>query len=390
VALLVVLCASLSRAQDRTSFFAGRLRLGGELSGTIAPDDEGYFNYSDYETSTLQLFRMSLLAELRLADAASLLFEGRMDNLAAPRVYALYLRVRPFAERELDLQAGLVPPVFGSFARRRYGLDNPLPSLPLAYQYLTTLREDALPENAEQLVAQRGRGWLVRYPLGETAFGPGRPLVNGERWDAGVQLRVGVRPLSLAVAVTQGTLSHPEVEDSNRGKQLSGRLAWTPSPGFVAGLSGATGDFVATSAAEAVPGGAAGPWRQQAAGVDLEWSRGHLILRGEAVWSRWRLPPVDETRIQDPLDALSGFVEARYKLLPGTYVAARAELLRTTELASALGPLEWDARVRRFELGGGVSPARRVLLKASWQHNSRDGGRVTSSDLVAAQVLLWF
>jgi len=375
---------------DTPALLGGRVLLGGEVSGTLAPEDLGFFNYNDYETSTLRLFRLDLLAELRLARFASVLFEARSDNLAAPRVYALYLRVRPWQARELDLQAGLVPPVFGAFARRRYGADNPLPSLPLAYQYLTTLRDDAMPANAEQVVAQRGRGWLVRYPIGEIAPGPGLPLVNGERWDAGIQMRVGVRPLSLAVAVTQGTLSDPQVTDDNAGKQLSARLAWTPVPGLVAGASGSSGDFLADSVRAALPDTAQGRHRQQALGLDLEWSAGHLILRGEAVFSRWRLPAVDATRIEDPLDALGLFAEARYKLRPGLYVAARVEQLATAELASAFGSRAWDAAVTRLELGFGFAPARHVLLKGSWQHNRRDGGRVRENDLVAAQVLLWF
>ena len=330
------------------------------------------------------------MAEARLSRSVSLLFDGRMDNLAEPRVYALYLRVRPFAGRDFDLQAGLVPPVFGAFARRRYAAANPLPSLPLAYQYLTTIREDALPANAEQVVAQRGRGWLVRYPIGNGAAGPGRPLVNAERWDAGVEARVGVRPFSLALAVTQGTLSHPELEDQNGGKQVSARLAWTPSPGFVAGVSAASGDFVADAARAALPAPGSGEYRQQALGLDLEWSAGHLILRGEAVASRWRLPAVDATRIEDPLDALGLFVEGRYKLRPGLYVASRVERLTMAELASGFGSRGWDAPVTRVELGAGFSPRRHVLLKTSWQHNWRDGGRVRENDLVAAQVLLWF
>ena len=388
---LLVLAASHAFAGDPLSFWGGRLRLGGEVSGTIAPEDLGFFNYNDYETSTLRLFRIDLMAEARLLPSVSLLFDGRIDNLSEPRVYALYLRARPWPSRDFDLQAGVVPPVFGSFARRRYALDNPLPSLPLAYQYLTTIREDALPENAEELVAQRGRGWLVRYPIGNTAAGPGRPLVNAERWDAGVQARIGVRPFSLALAVTQGTLSHPEFEDENGGKQLSARLAWTPLPGFVAGVSAASGDFVADSARAALPDGAsAGEYRQQALGLDLEWSAGHLILRGEAVFSRWRLPALDATRIEDPLDALGLFAEARYKLWPGVYVASRVERLTMAELATSFGPRGWDAPVTRVEIGAGWSASRHVLLKASWQHNWRDGGRVRENDLVAAQVLLWY
>ena len=258
-ALLLQLVAAVpARAGDPASLFGGRLRLGGELCGTYAPEDLGFFNYTDYETNTLRLFRIDVVAEARLHRSVALLFDGRMDNFDNPRVYALYLRVRPWAAREFDVQLGLVPPVFGAFPRRRYAFDNPLPSLPLAYQYLTTVREDALPRNAEDVVSQRGRGWLVRYPIGDTSFAPGRPLVNAERWDTGVEARFGLRPLSLAVAVTQGTLSHPEVEDDNGGKQVSARLAWTPTPGFALGVSAASGDFVSDAARSALPDGGAG------------------------------------------------------------------------------------------------------------------------------------
>jgi len=388
--LLAATCAGAPAGAWEPALLGGRLRLGGEVTGTIAPEDLGWFNYSDYEESTLRLFRVDLAAEARLASFASLLVDVRSDNLHSPRFYALYLRVAPWAGREVDLQAGLVPPVFGSFPRRRYAYDNPLPSLPLAYQYLTDLREDAVPERSEQIVAQRGRGWQVSYPVGSQEAGPGLPLVNGDRWDAGVQLRLGREPLSLAVALTQGTLGYPLVEDDNGGKQVSARLAWKPSPGLVAGFSGATGEFLAREAEDALPEAARGTYRQQALGADLEWSAGYWILRAEAVWSRWRLPALDETRIEDPLDALGLYAEARYKLRPGVYLAGRVERLAFSELPTALGPRTWDAPVTRVEAGGGWVPWRHVLVKASWQHNWRDGGRVRENDLVAAQVALWF
>lgn len=390
VAAALGLAAAEAAAGDPRSLLGGRLRWGGEATGTIAPEDHGYFNYGDYETNTLRLFRLDVSADARIVSGVSLLADLRVENVHSPRVYALYLRVRPWASRELDLQAGLVPPVFGAYPRRRYAAENPLPSVPLAYQYLTIVREDAVPSRTEDLVSQRGRGWLVRYPLGNTASGPGRPLINAERFDAGIELRAGVRPLSLAVALTQGTLSHPEIEDQNGGKQLSARLAWTPSPAVAAGVSGSTGDFVSDAALGALPVPQPGPWRQQALGLDLEWSAGRVVVRGEAVFSRWRLPAVEATLIEDPLGSLGMFLEARVKLAPGVYLASRVERLDMSGLQTVLGPREWDARVARFELGGGWSPARRVLLKASWQHNSRDGGRVRRSNLVAGQVLLWF
>jgi hypothetical protein len=386
-----VCLAGAVEAAEPTSFLGGRLRLGAEVSGTFAPEDEGYFNYSGYEYSTLRLFRIDVSAEARLAAPVSFLLDVRTDNLHSPRLYALYLRLRPWKDRKVDLQAGIVPPAFGAFPRRRYAYDNPLPSLPLAFQYLTDLREDAVPARAEEIVAQRGRGWEVRYPIGSSYPGPGLPLVSGEKWDTGVELRLGDRPWSLALALTQGTLSNPLTDDDNGGKQLSGRLAWTPSPALVVGVSGAGGEFLSREAQEALPDPArANVYRQTALGVDLEWAAGYWIVRSEAVWSRWRLPAIDATRIEDPLDAVGGYAEARYKLRPGLFLGARVERLAFSELPTTAGRKTWDAPVTRVEVGAGYSPLRHVLLKASWQHNWRDGGRVRENDLVAGQVLLWF
>ncbi|HUL76277.1 MAG TPA: hypothetical protein VL691_03360 [Vicinamibacteria bacterium] len=389
-ALVACLAATGARAGDPWSLLGGRLRLGAEVSGTIAPLDQGWFNYSDYELNTLRLFRLDLAAEARLASFASVLFEARTDNLRAPQVYALYLRLRPWADREIDLQAGLVPPVFGAFARRRYAYENPLPSLPLAYQYLTSLREDAVPARAEDLVALRGHGWQVRYPVGSPDPAPGLPLVSGERWDAGLELRVGREPLSLALAITQGTLCYPLVRDENGGKQVSGRLAWTPSPSLVAGISGASGEFLSREVDQVLPARAQGTYRQKALGLDVQWSAGYWIVRGEAVWSRWNLPALDATLIEDPLDALGVYGEVRRKLGPGLYAAGRAERLAFSGIESVLGRMAWDAPVTRVEAGAGWSPVRHLLLKASWQHNWRDGGRVRESDLVAGQAVLWY
>ena len=44
----------------------------------------------------------------------------------------------------------------------------------------------------------------------------------------------------------------------------------------------------------------------------------------------------------------------------------------------------------RVEAGLGYVPQRQLLLRASWQHNRRDGGRVRSNHLFCGSVLLWF
>ncbi len=392
LALAALSAAAPARAEPPVTFFGDRLRLGAEVSGTYGSDDPGYFNYSDYSISRYRLFRIDLAAELRLVPAAAVLADVRLDNLEHPRVYALYLRLAPWKDRAIDLQAGMVPPVFGAFARRRYGYDEPLPSLPLVYQYLTILRYDAVPARTEDLVSRRARGWLVSYPLGAPDPETGLPVVAGERWDTGVEIRLGRAPVSFAAAVTQGSLSYPTVSDINGGKQVSARLAFTPGPALTVGVSAASGEWLSSGLAGALPAGSSWPAgrRQDALGVDAEWSAGYWIVRGEAIFSRWGLPAVEPTLITEPLPALGAFLEARYKLRPGLYAAARLEHLGFGEVDSALGRESWDANVDRLEAGLGWTPARHLLLKASWQHDRRDGGRVRRSDLFAGQVLLWF
>ena len=52
--------------------------------------------------------------------------------------------------------------------------------------------------------------------------------------------------------------------------------------------------------------------------------------------------------------------------------------------------MDWDAAVRRFELGASYAIIRNVIVKASWQRNLRDGGRILRDDLGALQAVYWF
>ncbi len=282
----------------------GPLTLGGEIAASIAPEDPAFFNDTGYESNPLRRASLSLSSSLALGRPAALLFEARTDNLETPRVYALYLRLKPWAARSFDAQIGLVPPVFGAFGRRPYGSGNPLIGYPLAYQYLTTMRSDAVPANADDLLRVRGFGWLVRYPVGNPYPGPGVPVVDGQRWDAGVEVRIGREPLQLAAAVTQGSLSYPRVEDDNDGKQVSGRVQATPVTGLVLGLSVAAGQYFDRSLDSALPPDQAGRTRRQrAAGFDAEYSRGHAMVRAEGIWTDWDLPAIDAPLIEDPVEA---------------------------------------------------------------------------------------
>jgi len=369
----------------------GHVTLGGDAAWSVAPEDTGFFNYTDYERSTLRMLRLTLQATVTAGDHIAVLTEIRSENGDRPDPYALYLRVRPWATRNLDVAVGRLPPTFGAFSRRTYPSDNPLIGYPLAYQYLTSLRADALPASVDELLRMRGRGWLASYSIGNPVAAPGVPLVSAFRWDTGVQLHAGNDLLDVTGAVTQGTLSNPEVTDDNGGRQVAARLALHPIPGLLAGASAARGAFVSDSALQNVlPGARSSDFTQTAWGADLEYSRGYYIVRFESVVSRWTLPFALEPLADAPVTAVGTTAEGRYKILPGLYAAARYDRLTFSELHGSAGWETWEAPVSRWEAGGGYSLQRNLVLKVSYQHNRRDGGRVRDLNLTAAQILFWF
>ena len=377
----------------------GHITIGGDVSATYGSDDPGFFDYTDYGYSALRMFRVSVTALVKANDHVAVLGNVETENFSTIRPYALYVRIRPWTTRDIDIQAGRIPPTFGAFARRTYVSDNPLIGFPLAYQYLSTLRPDALPASAEELVLKKGTGWRVRYSVGSPAVEHGVPLASALRWDTGVQAHASFlngRALSVTASVTNGTISNPLFKDDNGGKQVAGRLEWRPTPGLQIGTSVARGEFVSDAAASAAaasapPPSAATPFTQAAWGGDIEYSREYFLMRAETILSRWRVPFAAEPARTDPLDALATFVEGRYKITPGLYAAARVDYLGFGSIASAFGTTPWDAPVTRVEAGGGYSIVRNLLLKVSYQHNSRDGGRLPAHEnLVATQVVFWF
>lgn len=381
----VLLLACAPAAAGTLGSGATRLVLGGEFNAALAPTDQGYFNFTDYSASALRQVRLTLEAELRHGERLALVGELRSTQLDGPVVSALYMRWRPLDGRAFDLQAGRIPPVFGSFARRGYGAGNLLVGRPLAYQYLTTVRPDALPASADQLLSWRGGGWRPGYAAGAT---PGLPLVQSELWDAGVEARLGSgERWQLAAALTQGSLAHPRVRDDNDGKQLSARLSRRFGYALAVGVSAARGAYLARGAQTYASGGTdARGDLQRALGLDLEYARGHLLLRAEAVWSAWDVPTVRRRA----LGAWGASVEGRVRLAPTLDAAARLDHLGFDQLQGETRRGTWDAPVWRVETGLGFRLRRGVRLKGVYQYNWRDGGYVRREGFAVAQLAVRF
>jgi len=373
----------------------GRVTLGGDASLTFscsdAPtpgtcgEDTGFFNYSDYELSTLRMLRIDMKAAVRPSAHLALVGEVRSENGEGVHAYALYVGLRPWQDKAFEIEAGRVPPTFGAFAQRTYANDNILIGYPLSYQYLTSIRPDAVPANADELLAMRGRGWLAHYSLGNTTPDRGTPIDSAFRWDTGVAVRSKTSWAEVTASVTTGTLGNPLVADDNAGKQLSGRVAFHPVPGLIVGASGARGPFLTRDAARSAGMTSTNDSVQSALGADVEYSRDYYLLRVEAIRSDWTLPTINV-----PLTSLGITAEGRYRFTPRLYAAARYDHMGFSTIAGTTRVTSWDAPVTRAEAGGGYLVTRNLQLKSSVQLNQRDGGRVTHLMLWAAQAVFWF
>jgi len=394
LAMLVAVSAD-ARAQglpsEPISIAGGHFVLGLEAVATIGPEDPGFFNYTDYEYSALQNFRFGVSAEIRANERVQVLAELRLDQGDVFEPYGLYARIKPFATRQLYVQVGRVPPTFGAMSRSAYASSNLLIGQPLAYQYLVSLRTDAVPATVDDLLRMRARGWESSFPIGNPTPEPGVPLINTNRWDTGVQVHGVAGKFDWTGSVTTGSLSDPRVRDNNGGRQLAGRLVARPTPAFVLGVSLAHAEWLDRSLNAALPHGATVDGvRQQALGGDAEYSIGRVLLRSEVIRASWTLPKIPTLVLPEPLTVTSKLIEGRVKVVPGLYVALRGERLDFNTVMGSTRAATWEANTYRIEGGAGYSVTRNIQVKGAWQRNRRDGGRIRNDTLVTAQVLYWF
>jgi hypothetical protein len=341
------------------SIASGRVVLGGEVTGTFAPEDPGFFNYTSYEYSALRNFRFGVTAEIRANAHVQVLGEVRLDH--------------------------------GALSRTAYGESNLLIGQPLAYQYLTSIHTDALPRTTDDLLRMRGRGWLSSFPIGNTAPGPGLPIINTSRWDTGVQAH-GIKGMfEMTGSITSGSLSDPRFRDNNEGRQIAGRLVARPIVSTSIGLSASQGAWLNRTLEDELANGAEYERSNQVAfGADAEFSRGPFLARGEVIRSSWAMPNITTLHLPEPINAWSTLIEGRYKIAPGLYVAMRGDRLRFNTITGDRGTRGWDAETWRIETGVGYSLTRNLLLKGAFQKNNRDGGLVRHDSFFAGQVTYWF
>ncbi|HLQ66111.1 MAG TPA: hypothetical protein VK123_02655 [Candidatus Limnocylindrales bacterium] len=263
--------------------------------------------------------------------------------------------------RDINLELGKIPLHVGAFPNRSDASRNSLIGSPIVYQYHVDVRDDQIPTQTDQIVANRGRGYFTNYAPGTGYNGSGQALsvLYENCWDFGAVVVGTSSPFEFAAGVTNGTVGSMVGTDTNDGKQVLGRIGIVPAPWLRAGVSAARGPYLIRQLDDELPAGRKiDDYNQVFAGGDLEVSYDRAVVTGEYVWNRFQQPYVGN------LDLRSWYAEGKVTLIPGWYVAGRYSRMIFDDLRLSGGGLaSWDAPLWRREIGIGFKPSKMLLAK---------------------------
>ena len=283
------------------------------------------------------------------------------DDANSPRVFGAFARLSDPKGRDIHLELGKIPLHTGAFPNRSYASKNNLISSPAMYQYHCNVRDDQIPGQTDDLVANRGRGYFTNYAAGLGSPGDGHsvPILYDNCWDFGAVVIGTASPVEFAIGATNGTVGDPVNTDVNDGKQVLGRLGFVPAPWIRAGVSGSRGAYLFRSLEEFLPAGKKiTDYNQIMGGADLELSYGRGLVYAEYIKNRFESPLVED------LDLDAWYIEGKITVFPGWYVAGRYDRILFDEVTLTGGGVgRWDAPLWRREVGIGFKPSKNLLAK---------------------------
>jgi hypothetical protein len=341
-------------------------------------EDESFFN------PRLSLFldaqlgpHFYIFAQARLDrgfDAGEKHFDARADEYL--------LRWTPWNDPRVNLQFGKFATVVGSWVQRHDSWENPLITAPLPYENLTPISDDDVPTGPADLLGRR------RVPDVKDSW---LPIIWGPAYTTGWSLFGTVGKFDYALDLKNASISsHPyswEVNDSFwRYPTASARLGFRPAPGWNHGISFSAGPYLSTEAADALPGGKGiGDYNQFTLAYDVSYAFQHWQWWGEVFVTRYEVPNVGNA------DALSYYLETKYKITSSLFAAARWNQELYGNISDGMGGREpWGNDMYRIDLALGYRFTRHLQTKLQYSFGHRQAALQQGEQLVAAQVTVKF
>ncbi len=286
----------------------------------------------------------------------------------------------------VSAQVGKFATPIGNFVPRHDSMHNPFVRAPMLYDHVTTISDDGAPTDNDDLINARDE--LIGNEQKETWA----PVIWGPSYGTGAMVFATVGRLDLRLALTNATPCERPEEWNWRGGKLrdmawAGRVGWNPFIGFKVGVNAAYGPYYRDIALDSLPQGKhKSDYPQRLLGVDLEYSIGHFLLYGEGYLSQWAAPNLGN----DPR-TFAYYIEAKYKLFPGFYVAGRWNQMLFSKLTTGAGDsATWNRDAYRVQIAAGYFIEVNLLVKAEYDFNVLRGPNDPRDNMASFSLSLSF
>lgn len=366
-----------------------------DLSGLV--DLEGYyvdqlppgllFNSDDFFFNP----RLSLFLDVNFGKHFYSMVQARVDRGFDPGVKAhdarfdeYLLRYKPFDDSRLNIQVGKFATVFGNWVSRHDSWNNPFINAPLPYENIVTITDHNGPPSATAFLARRNlpdnkRNWLAQiwgpsYASGASAFG----MIK--QFDYALEIKnTGLSSRPSLWSATDVGWEHPT---------FTGRVGYRPNAMWNIGASASSGSYLAPDAATNFPrlpaGTGLGDYNQNTVGTDITFAAHHWQLWAEAMASSFEVPNVGDA------DMVSYYVEAKYKITPHIFAAARWNQQFFDKVPTTTGMQRWDNDIWRAEIALGWRFDRHVQTKLQYSYSHQHAAFQQGEQMVAVQLTVKF
>ncbi|HEX9045493.1 MAG TPA: hypothetical protein VF988_00585 [Verrucomicrobiae bacterium] len=305
---------------------------------------------------------------------------GSQDGDA--RLDEYLLRWTPLDTPALNVQFGKFATVVGNWVQRHDSWENPLITPPLPYSGLTTVKDGNVPRSPWWFL------WNRDYAADKDEW---LPVVWGPSYATGWSVFGSIGKFDYAFEIKNASLSSRPGEwalNNNMWETptYSGRLGFRPSPAWNSGISLSVGPYLSTEAKSFLPlRKGLNDYDEIVLDYDLSYAWHHWEFWAEFFFTRFQAPNVGNA------DVFTYYLEAKYKITPQLFIAARWNQQVFGSVKTRRGNHEtWDRNVIQPEVALGYRFNRHWQAKVQYSFSHRESTVQQGEHMFAGQVTLKF
>ena len=334
--------------------------------------NETFRGFSNFHSSRTRLF-----FDAAPAENVEVFTQILIDNYTF-QLYGGYVRFTDIGLFNLNAQFGLIPMPVGSWGPRTYSNKNPLIGVPLLYN----MHSSYIPGGEIQVHTVDD---ILTVRDNRSKFG--LPVLYDACWNVGAEFYGSSGKLHYSIGLLTGALSKPTSEQSKNIPQFTTHVTYDLNSRITIGGSAFMGPYLMEGAYnDTIPTGTKfSDFMSKGVGYEFHFDGRYLDIYSEGFYTSWEHPYLEDLNLK------AGYIEGKYKFVPGWFFAGRYGIYQPEKLKDSNGDLQnWDYPVTRIEYGIGYHPNRKTTLKFVNQINRFDFTNQFDNELYAFQLSVLF